>query len=238
MPSKRGVFSLARMGRALLDLAFPRLCLACGNAFGLEEGAFCSPCLRKIGWLNPPFCPDCGEPERACNGHRHKGPLDGVWAYAWHQGFLAEIIADYKYNKVIGHGAHLAAFMLRHSAYWQDESFDIIAPVPLHSRRLRKRGFNQAALLARAFKMPGVKCDLLFRTQFKPPQVGLMRNERALNVKGVFALNPVYDVRGLSILLLDDVWTTGATMEECARTLKKAGAARVAALTLTRTPLE
>jgi ComF family protein len=116
---------------------------------------------------------------------------------------------------------------------WQNE-FDCLAPVPLHPRRLRERGFNQAKVLASCLDQGKLRADLLIRLKNNRPQVGLSGRERMANVRGVFALNLRYKAEGLRVLLVDDVWTTGATLRECARALKKAGAARVGAITLTR----
>ena len=235
-------FSPKHLGRALLDLVFPGQCLGCqarlettGQAL---DQVFCPVCRPQIGWLCPPFCAICGEPGGNCPGHAAPGHLNGVWARAWHQGLLARVIGQYKYEKQIQHGARLAALLLAESPDWLGENFELLVPVPLHPRRLRQRGFNQALLLAKSLKQSGLRSDLLRRVQHRPPQVNLNRAERQKNVKGIFALNPRYKVEGRSVLLLDDVWTTGATMRECARVLAQAGAARVGALTLTRAPLD
>ncbi len=237
-PCSKGKFAFKHLGRAFLSLVFPRVCPACGLPVEDEEDALCAVCLRQIAWLAPPFCAVCGEPKKACEGHQRPGHLNGVWACAWHQGLLANLIADYKYEGRIELGASLARLLHKYSEWWRDEPFDCLAPVPLHRRRLAQRGFNQALIMAKALNYKKVEPELLIRTHLKPPQVGLTRAQRAENVKGIFAVHPARDIAGLNILLLDDVWTTGATMRECAATLKKAGAARVGALTLARAPLE
>jgi ComF family protein len=116
---------------------------------------------------------------------------------------------------------------------------DMLAPVPLHKKRLRQRGFNQALLLAAAigqrFGIP-LSCDNLVRVRYTRPQVELSAGERAANVAGAFALRRPAEAAGKSILLIDDVFTTGATLNECSRVLKEAGAASVTALTLARAP--
>jgi ComF family protein len=115
---------------------------------------------------------------------------------------------------------------------------DLIVPVPLHPRRLRERGFNQSGLLAgefaRRIKAP-VSYDALRRKSQTLPQTRLNREERLRNVKGAFEISDAGKVRGRRILLVDDVFTTGTTLSECARTLKrKGGASEVHALTVTR----
>jgi ComF family protein len=115
---------------------------------------------------------------------------------------------------------------------------DMVLPVPLHTRRLRERGFNQALLLAQGiserFAIPLV-FDSLERTKFTRPQVELVGRDRMKNVSGAFALRYPHVVHGKRVLLIDDVFTTGATMNECSRVLKLAGAQSVTALTLART---
>jgi ComF family protein len=115
---------------------------------------------------------------------------------------------------------------------------DLAMPVPLHGSRLRQRGFNQALLLAQGvcgrFSVP-LSFDNLYRTRHTRPQVELSGRERAENVRGAFAVARPGEVRDRKVLLIDDVFTTGATMNECAKVLKDAGAASVTVLTLART---
>jgi len=120
---------------------------------------------------------------------------------------------------------------------WEMPDFDYLIPVPLHPKRLRERGFNQALLLSKTMKgIPPkkIKPGILKRVRHTPPQVRLNPVERRRNVRGAFALKDPEGVRGKSILLVDDVFTTGATVNECARVLKKAGAGRVSVVTLAR----
>jgi len=116
---------------------------------------------------------------------------------------------------------------------------DMIIPVPLHPRRLKERGFNQSQLLGRVLaKKLNIPCDpfILIRTKDTDPQVGLSEKERRENVRGAFAISPgmCSHIEGKTLLVLDDVMTTGATVEECARTLKSAGAEKVCVLTIAR----
>jgi ComF family protein len=115
---------------------------------------------------------------------------------------------------------------------------DTIVPVPLHYKRLRQRGFNQASLLARGLgsllQIP-VDYSSLKRTRWTDPQIGLSRNQRAANVKGAFGLKATVKIKGRGILLLDDVLTTGETVNQCVRVLKDGGAREVVVLTVART---
>jgi ComF family protein len=121
--------------------------------------------------------------------------------------------------------------------FWDSGGIDLILPVPLHIKRLRERGFNQAHLVNKKWaEMEGIPFDgfTLSRSRWTKPQTSLTRAERRRNVKGAFSLRCAEKVKGLSILLVDDVFTTGATVNECARVLVKAGAASVDVLTLAR----
>ncbi len=111
---------------------------------------------------------------------------------------------------------------------------DLLVPVPLHSRRLRWRGFNQAILLARTFSDLPLGLDTLVRRRPTLPQVKLSPRERQTNVKGAFAVPDPAAIQDKSVLLVDDVYTTGATVKECARALRRAGVARVEVLTVAR----
>jgi ComF family protein len=228
-------FSWANLRLACLRLAFPQTCLECGKIIE-QESCFCPACQAEIGFLPPApnLCPRCGAPD-CTHQPGSTGLLQGVWALAWHEGPLARALAKFKYEGSFSHGQALGRYMAKNmSRPWQGQ-FDLMAPVPLHPRRLRRRGFNQAMVLASYLAPEKLRADLLLRRLDTRPQVGLSGPERLDNLKGSFALNPKYQVKGLKVLLIDDVWTTGSTLRECARTLKAAQASRVGAVTLTRT---
>ena len=158
-----------------------------------------------------------------------------------YDGALREIIGQFKYHGLLPLakplGNYLAQTLNRFEA--DGGSLDLVLPVPLHRTRERQRGFNQAAMLAahigrlRGLRVAGRDCVRIRNT---PPQTGLGRAERRKNVKGAFAVPKPERVRGLHILLVDDVMTTGATADSCARALKDAGAKGVWVLTLARAP--
>lgn len=159
--------------------------------------------------------------------------------FSWARGVLiysdasAKAIHRFKYNKDTTFSRALGSII---SGYPDLEGFDAIIPVPLHIDRLRERGFNQSLLLARAVgKRHRIPVDpfVLKRTRWTEPQVNLSGKERKINVKGAFEVQG--DVRGRSILLIDDVYTTGATVGECSKVLRKGGAKEVCVLTLART---
>ena len=122
--------------------------------------------------------------------------------------------------------------------FFPDHSFDTIVPVPLHPKRLRWRGFNQAVLLGREVsRLWRIPMDpfILSRSRETPPQTQLAEEERRRNVRRAFAPNPEKSLEGKSLLLVDDVYTSGATVNECSRALLRAGAKEVHVLTLART---
>ena len=230
--------------RATLDLLFPPLCLGCGVGLASSQPPlFCPECQKQIAPLAPPFCTCCGRPLPAAAGSGHtcgrcltKPPAFAkARALTLYNGPMAEAIHRFKYQ---GEQAGLATFAHFHRALVSDLAApDMILPVPLHPERLRQRGFNQALHLAQAFFPkaerrldPGV----LVRLRHTHTQTGMNGTERRRNLKNAFGLTIPERVAGRSILLVDDVYTTGSTVNECAKVLRRAGAARVEVLTLAR----
>ena len=160
--------------------------------------------------------------------------FDAAYSFGFYQGKLRELIHLYKYGKVRTLARPLGDLLLQ--ALPRDEAFDCITPVPLHWRKRWQRGFNQADLLARrvaaAAGMP--RSRLLRRLRFTASQASLSHTNRRRNVTAAFGCRRPERVAGRRILLIDDVMTTGSTAAACALALKRAGAARVALLTLAR----
>jgi len=190
----------------------------------------------------PPVCRLCGAPGvsglcPACRGAPTS--LEGIVAAAYFSGPLREAIHSLKYGNNRALAAPLSAYLLE---AWQrawpasGPTPDLIIPVPLHGRRLAERGYNQSALLARgvarARAVPLAERAVV-RLRDTPSQTGLDRAARQRNVSGAFTC--LADVAGREVVLVDDVCTTGATLEACAAVLKAGGAARVWALTVART---
>jgi ComF family protein len=232
VPNLPAVFNqLARSG---LDLVFPLECLGCHAGGQL----WCSACVAKQPKLEPPFCSVCGEPGSLtrCDGCRFNHPeIDGIRAPFLMQGVLRELIHRFKYRNLRSAaplmGQLLADYLSRHPLPGR-----VIVPVPLHPRRHRQRGYNQAELLARELSkrtaLP-VAAGLLARRQDAPTQVQSgSRQQRANNVRGSFAC--LAGAGGLEVLVVDDVSTTGSTLSECASVLKKGGAVSVWGLALAR----
>jgi ComF family protein len=235
--------------RRALDLLLPASCSYCRNPVaGSGIPRFCSQCWSELAPVPGPVCPSCGRPfgspeslshspEHECQACRTRPPhFDQALAAGLFEGPLREAIHVYKYRPVRALGKPLAAWMAQQVR--MTVRLDLAMPVPLHKKRLRHRGFNQALVLAHGiserFSVP-LLFDNLTRLRSTRPQVELSGQERTENVKGAFGLVRPAEVREKRILMIDDVFTTGATMNECAKVLKDAGAASVTVLTLART---
>jgi competence protein ComFC len=230
---------------AAASLLYPSVCTICGSSIRAGE-YLCDQCETKAVRIVAPFCEKCSEPfEGAITGaftcancaHRTIYFNAAVAAYRG-RGIVRQIIHEFKYARQI-HLRHLVARWL-HAAL-DDERlcgrrFDVIVPVPLHPTRQRERGFNQASLLAELLSaqtsIPAK--PVLERIRYTTTQTALDRAERMENLHNAFRLRKNADVRGLRVLLVDDVLTTGSTLNECARVLKRAGAFSVHAATAAR----
>jgi ComF family protein len=218
----------------LLDLFYPPRCPGCDRVGFL----FCEACQARIEALPEPACIRCGHPaptEILCPDCRQiPSNLDRIASSAVFAHPLRDAIHDLKYNNNRDIARPLGACM---AAYWQEHRLDadLIVPVPLHRGRLAERGYNQAALLARVLgREVGVRVaeDLLERQRATQQQVGLGAVDRRQNVAGAFTGRG--DVRGYNVAVIDDVCTTGSTLEACAEALEAVGAAGVWAFTLAR----
>jgi len=238
------------LGEALLDLCLPGRCAGCREAWlASHEGFWCEKCLRELPWIQSPLCPCCGRPfpdsptsdDHFCGDcSRSEFPFDTARSAVQHAGVVRERIHQLKFGAQL-HWVppltELLAMVLHHGREVYGIGADVIVPVPLHVRRLKQRGFNQAGLiakkLARRTGLP-VSFDALVRKSWTDPQTRLNRQERLVNVKGAFEVARPEEVRDRRIVLVDDVFTTGTTLSECSRTLKDAGASEVHAMTVTR----
>jgi ComF family protein len=234
---------LRRWGRAVIDGVLPPRCLACGTVVD-EIDALCGKCWAAMTFFAPPWCAVCGLPfsfpmgeEAICGACASRAPswqrARSVFRYDRHSRRLVLMLKH-------GDQTHLSGAFGR----WMQRAgaevlagADLLVPVPLHWTRLLGRRFNQAALLAQAIRAAGgppVGADWLVRRRRTPSQGRMGPAARARNVHGAFAVRRGRSVAGKRVVLIDDVLTTGATAEECARVLRHAGAASVGVLVLAR----
>ncbi len=225
---------VSRIAKLTLDLVFPLHCVGCHR----EGAVICAECVAGLKRLEMPFCDKCAQPNTGpiCAGClEHPLVVDTIRAPFLFDGPVREAIHRLKYREQRASAAQLAHLMADTAAR-SVASLDVITPVPLHSSRLRRRGYNQSFLLAKEIgkilELP-VQGGMLSKVKNSPPQVeALTREDRQSNVSGSFKCQR--PVEGLTVLLIDDVATTGSTLSECAATLKSAGARAVRGLVLAR----
>ncbi|HEY0627710.1 MAG TPA: ComF family protein [Sphingomicrobium sp.] len=222
---------LQGVGRLLLDFALPPRCAGCAEVID-EVAAFCPDCWAKMEWLGNSGCQRCGLPlagtEIETCGRCLADPpkLDRIRAAVAYDDLPRSIALKLKYGRKVA----LARTMARYMANLQEPSIadSVIVPVPLHRWRLWGRGFNQSALVARelskAWGLP-TQAGLLRRTKRTRPLKGLNQIQRRKAVAGAFEATA--PMRGKTVILIDDVFTSGSTAEACARALRKAGAGRI-----------
>jgi ComF family protein len=219
--------------RSIIEHLFPRHCLLCQDR--TCDGALCQPCRNDLPWLPPTCCPVCALPTpsgEVC-GHCLKEPpafvrTQALFTYA----FPADrLIQHLKYHEHLAIAPLLGQLMARHASVRPD----VWLPMPLHPRRTMERGFNQAVEIAHELsRQTGIpmRADLAVRTRDTPPQAGLKREARRRNMKGAFSCKP--EVSGLHIGIVDDVMTTGSTLNALADSLRLAGAREVSCAVVAR----
>lgn len=247
----------------VLAVIFPSGCVLCGAELGSEgKHRICVECWASIEPWRGPACARCGLPfpsphaldstAAECGGCRAEAPpFDRARSFGLYTGKLRQLVLRLKFGGEDRLGLRLGALL---AGPWESLSEEsqrgpaLLVPVPLHASRRRERGFNQSELLARGLVRaltgrkdgitPRVASDCLRRDRVTPPQTGLSVSARRENLRGAFSAENSAALQGQTVVLIDDVMTTGATLSACARTLRRAGAAHVLALTLARaTPL-
>lgn len=240
--------------RQFIDLIYPPRCSICEKFLwknrarrDQQELLFCEPCFYGFSEITSPLCPICGRPfvsevdeDHLCEDCLRKRPYyDAMRAPYLYEGGIMEAIHQFKYARKSHLANSLGLLLTSFARKWLDKTDGtLMMPVPLHPRKLREREFNQSLLLARhAAPLLGTELDFLSlrRIKYTQPQTGLKSDERRKNVRRAFQLVDRKVVKGRSVLLVDDVTTTGSTLNDCARTLKRAGAREVFCLTLART---
>ncbi len=226
----------SRFSGRLLDLVFPTRCAGCGAVGDL----FCAACRGQVQPVPQPVCIRCGKPVAqtgrcpACRDVSFE--VSAIRAAAVYREPLSQAIHEFKYNGRKELSQPLGELL---AAYWRGRpvSVDVVIAVPLHKARLKERGFNQSQLLAdtlcRAAELPLLQPEVLRRERETQQQVHLGPAERRQNVSGAFVWSGP-GLAGVKVLLIDDVATTGATLEACGEALHAAGAGRIWALTVAR----
>jgi ComF family protein len=239
--------------RQLADIIYPPRCAICSRFLWKaplirepDSAFFCSVCMLDFRHVTSPLCPICGQPfpsgateDHLCEDCLRKRPFyETVWAPYRYEGAILEAIHQLKYASKSLVADALGPLLARFTEKRISTREAVLAmPVPLHPRRVRERGFNQSLLLARhVSRRLHIDLDFLSlrRVRYTPPQTRLARKERKQNVRGAFELRTRDRVKKKTILLVDDVVTTGNTLNECARILRRGGASRVIGLSVAR----
>jgi ComF family protein len=240
--------SISTLLRRVLNAAVPTACAACRAPLRDDPiPFFCRACWGTIQPIRGPVCPRCGYPfastQTLRNGQAHLcGPCRAhppaytqAWSLYAYVPPLQKAIHLFKYQRKVGLAGALGRLLHLHPPF---PPLDMVMPVPLHPVRLKEREYNQSLLLAdhlnERLALP-LSYDNLVRVRQRPPQTELTRRRRLKNLRRAFSVMWPGQIDGKRILLVDDVLTTGTTVNECAKTLRKAGAADVYVITLART---
>jgi ComF family protein len=242
---RRGIAALRTLLAVACDLALPPTCIACRVPVA-DDGGLCPACWSRLGFISRPFCERLGTPFAVDLGDGLVSPAaiaeppayGRARAVAHYDDIARKLVHALKFGDRLDLARPLGRMMAQAGAELLHDA-DALVPVPLHWTRLWRRRFNQSAALAdvvgRASGRP-VWLDVLVRRRRTGHQIGLSRAERARNVQGAFAVPEAWraEVRGRRLVVVDDVLTTGATLEACARALSRAGAERVDVLVFAR----
>jgi ComF family protein len=239
--------TLRDVSDSALGFIYPNVCQICGDeGASTREGFVCSHCWQQVRFIKPPYCRRCGLPFEGeltesfeCSNCRDL-ELDFAFARSAVSArtTVLEVIHRYKYQRALWFEPFLADLLLREALpALREQTWDRIVPVPLHPAKKRQREFNQAerlaAHLSAATGIP-MGTDLLRRVTATQTQTKLTRQQRADNMRSAFAMHRPENLDGKCILLFDDVLTTGATTNACAKVLRKAGAAEIGVWTVAR----
>jgi len=239
---------------AFFSLFFPSPCRVCQGPLTIHRSLICGSCWNKIRMIEGPICSRCGIPfpsveSQAFATHFLCGtcrlqepPFHQARSVGYYEGTLREGIHLFKFGKREEMGRHLGRLMVDHFPQdWGLSATDLILPIPLHPGRRRERGFNQSLILAefvaRAFDIP-LDARQLVRSRPTLPQSDLPLSEKFVNLKNAFEVRKPERIEGKNILLVDDIYTSGATAQEASKALLKAGAEKVFVYTLARSVLK
>nr|MDK2850391.1 hypothetical protein [Candidatus Cloacimonadota bacterium] len=235
--------SLARLKDTLpaaLDLLIPPACLSCNAKLKAPVRFLCEDCAQSITLVREPFCPKCGS-DISIGFCQNCLQTDFVFELSRsaviYEGCITQVIHKFKYNGYSSLGVFLAQFLFEAvQLYPEFEDYPLVMAVPLHRVRKRERGFNQSEILAKNLaKLSGKRyISPLCRRRYTRSQTLLDHNKRLTNTAGAFKVKKSDEVLDKKIIVIDDVFTTGSTLNEISRELYKAGAQKVACLTLSR----
>jgi ComF family protein len=245
LPGKSDELGKGSVWNAVRDFFLPNRCPVCLGSMSFPQ-RICSDCLEGFHFIDHPRCERCGAPFKSPEQDDHlcqsclfdEWSFDGALSIFFYRSALRDAVHRFKYSGRVVLAAALAVLIRQQSTGWvEQDGTDLMVPVPSRPPSLRRRGFNPPLMLARNLHRPwGLELapEALRCIKDIESQAGLNRKERRRNVKGAFAADKAR-VRGRGVLLFDDVFTTGATADECSKVLKRAGASRVRVLTLART---
>jgi len=232
---------IKRYLKALKDIFFPALCFSCERR--INQDYLCEDCFEKIEFLYPPLCKLCSAPIKdnktgLCKdcrgGHSFYERVISVTSY---KEPIPLLIHLFKYNHFDYIGEFLAFLMVDHllKIGFGFSNYDFITCVPLHPAKERERDYNQSSIISKIlslhFKIP-FKDDIIYQTRYHKSQTRLSKEKRKRNIKGSFEVKK--DLKDEKIILVDDVFTTGSTVKECAKVLKEKGAKSITVLTLSK----
>lgn len=231
----------------IIDFILPPRCISCGKVLSLSDGV-CEDCFNKINFITTPYCNKCGMPfETASSNKKHlcgncmrdkKSVFRFSRSAIRYDDISKKMILAFKFMDKTENAHILSNWMLLAAKDILNEGVDVIIPVPLHFTRLLKRKYNQSALLAKRLgKTTKIEVDYssLIKHKKTKAQVDFSGKARVKNVKDAFEVKHQDKIKGKRVLLVDDVFTTGSTLKECAKALKKAGAKSVDFLTVAKT---
>lgn len=228
----------------IIDIVLPPRCLLCGKIISGENG-LCAECFSKINFISYPICKRCGYP--ISNGfegmncpnciNNTKSPFSMQRAMVYYDENTRPLITNFKFRDKTENASFLAKWLYAAGQDIWQQGADLLVPVPLHAKRLRHRKFNQSALMCKELsRLTGIPVEYnsLVRSINTKPQVECSGHTRISNIKGAFKVTNTKAFEGKRIVIIDDVITTGSTLQECGLEIKKSGASEVNALVVAR----
>lgn len=237
------LMTIVALAKNLINLIYPLHCASCRKPLdAMDETGVCRFCISQVRPNPKPYCRSCGRSlestEELCADCKEtRFHFERAYSACLHEGAMKELIHSFKYKRNMGLGRVLSEYMANFLGDNKEitDGIDAVTFVPLHPARQAERGFNQSQLLAdtlaRSIDMPFLNC--LKKIRSSRPQNELTRDSRLTNLRGAFKIRDL-KIDDLGLLLIDDVMTTGATLDECSRVLLDSGAKKVKCLTLAR----